>query len=281
MPTWGGTDRASALVLGLGLLAVGCAPLAREAAKIENSIVFQPRPFPQGDWTPDPRIADVWIDAPDGVRLHGWLAEPVRDPPRAVVLYTHGNGGNVTTRRHVIDLFRDRMGATVLVFDYRGYGRSGGRPTEGGVLEDARAARRWLAGRAGVREGDVVLAGHSLGGGVAVDLAARDGARGLVLEGTFTNLPDVAASHVPLLPVRAVMSARLDSVAKIRAYHGPLLQVHGDADRIVPYDLGRQLFRAANEPKQFVTIPGGGHNEHYTAEYVAALDQFIDSLPRP
>jgi uncharacterized protein len=109
-------------------------------------------------------------------------------------------------------------------------------------------------------------------------VAAADGARGLILEGTFTNLPDVAASHVPLLPVRAVMRARLDSVAKIPAYRGPLLQVHGDADRIVPYDLGRKLFAAANEPKQFVTIPGGDHNSHYTPEYATALDRFLSSL---
>jgi fermentation-respiration switch protein FrsA (DUF1100 family) len=273
--------RAAVLALtAAGALAAGCAPLSRGAAAIENAIAFRPRPFPDGDWSPDRRIEDVWIGSSDGGRLHGWLAEAT-GPPRAAVLYTHGNGGNVTNRRHVVELFRDRMGATVLVFDYRGYGRSGGRPTEGGVLDDARAARRWLAARAGVREGDIVIAGHSLGGGVAVDLAAKDGARALILEGTFTNLPDVAASHVPLLPVRAVMQTRLDSVAKIPAYRGPLLQVHGDADRIVPYELGRRLFRAANEPKQFVTIPGGNHNDHYAPEYVAALDRFLGALPNP
>lgn len=252
--------------------------MARSAATIENSIVFQPRPYPDGDWTLARRVENAWIGSTDGVHLHGWFSEPEGKPPRAVVLFTHGNGGNVTTRRHVVDLFRDRLNATVLVFDYRGYGRSEGKPTEAGVLDDARAARRWLAVRTGVQERDIVVAGHSLGGGVAVDLAA-DGARGLVLEGTFTNLPDVAASHVPLLPVRAVMQSRLDSIAKIGAYHGPLLQVHGDADRIVPYSLGRKLFEAANEPKRFVTIPGGGHNDYYTPEYVAALDQFLGSLP--
>jgi hypothetical protein len=264
---------------GLGFLAAGCVSPAQRAAAIENSIVFQPQTYPAGDWTPDPRVEDAWIGSTDGVRLHGWFAEPDGKPPRAVVLFTHGNGGNVTCRRHVIELFRDQLNATILVFDYRGYGRSGGTPTETGVLDDARAARRWLAARAGVREGDVVLVGHSLGGGVAADLAANDGARGLVLEGTFTNLPDVAASHVPLLPVRAVMQTRLDSVAKIRAYHGPLLQVHGAADRIVPYALGRKLFAAANEPKQFVTIPGGEHNDYYTPEYVTAIDGFLGSLP--
>src|SRR5262245_40608042 len=216
MPTsGGGMGRASVLVLtALGAFAAGCTSPAHTAARIENAIVFQPRAYPDGDWSPDPRIEDAWIDSTDGVRLHGWFAEPVANPPRAVVLFTHGNGGNVTSRRHVIQLFRDRMNAAVLVFDYRGYGRSGGSPTEAGVLDDARAARRWLAARTGVREGDIVLVGHSLGGGVAVDLAAADGARGLVLEGTFTNLPDVAASHVPLLPVRAVMQTRLDSVAR-------------------------------------------------------------------
>ena len=148
------------------------------------------------------------------------------------------------------------------------------------MLADARAARRWLAARTGVREGDVVIAGHSLGGGVAVDLAAGDGARALILEGTFTNLPDVAASHVPFLPVRAVMQARLNSVGKIPAYRGPLLQVHGDADGVVPYGQGLRLFAAANEPKEFVTVRGGNHTDLYTPEYVAALDRFLAGLPR-
>jgi hypothetical protein len=221
----------------------------------------------------------VWFNTPDGARLHGWLAEPGQGAPRAVVLFNHGNGRNITTRRHVVELFRDRVNATVFVYDYRGYGRSEGRPTEAGVLTDARAARRWLAGHAGVREADVVVAGHSLGSGVAVDLAAADGARGLILEGAFTNLPDVAEAHVPFLPVRAVMQTRLNSVGKIAAYRGPLLQVHGDADGVVPYSQGRRLFAAANEPKTFLTVPGGGHDHLYTPEYVAALDRFLTALP--
>lgn len=268
-----------ALAVAAALLpAGGCAVAAKTAAAIENRIAFFPHPYPIGDWTPDPRVEDVWIDAADGVCLHGWLAEPA-GAPRAVVLFCHGNGRNVTARRHVLDLYRDRMGATVLVFDYRGYGKSTGRPTEAGVLCDARAARRWLAARAGVPEGDIVVAGHSLGGGVAVDLAAGDGARALILEGTFTNLPDVAASHVPFLPVRAVMQTELNSLRKIPAYRGPLLQVHGDADRVVPYALGRRLFAAAPGPKEFVTVPGGNHNDLYTPAFVAALDRFLGTLP--
>lgn len=268
---------APALAAALSLIpAAGCA--TDPVAAVENRIVFFPHPYPIGDWTPDRRVQDVSIDVAEGVRLHGWLAEPDSGPPREVVLFCHGNGRNVTTRRHNLELFRDRMGCTVLVFDYRGYGKSTGRPTEAGVLADARAARRWLAERTGVAERDVVIVGHSLGGGVAVDLASADGARALILEGTFTNLPDVAEAHVPFLPVRGAMRAGLNSVGKIPAYHGPLLQVHGDADGVVPYRLGRELHAAANEPKQFVTVPNGKHNHLYTAEYVAALDRFLSSL---
>jgi fermentation-respiration switch protein FrsA (DUF1100 family) len=265
--------RATALVLGSAVLAAGCAALG--GRPLEDRVVFQPRPYPGGDWAPEPGAEDAWFDS-DGLRLHGWFAEA--SEPRAVVLFMHGNAGNVSDRRHVLRLFRDRLNASVLVFDYRGYGRSEGKPNEAGVLADARAARKWLAARAKVREQDVVLAGHSLGGAVAVDLAAKDGARGLVLESTFSSLPDTAADHFPLLPARLLMQTRLDSAAKIPHYRGPLLQMHGDADRIVPYALGRKLFEAANEPKQFVAVRGG-HNDPPAREYLAALDRFLGSLP--
>lgn len=239
----------------------------------EESLVFQPRQAPDGDWTLEPGTEDAWFQSPTGGKLHGWFAAP--EHPRAVVLFLHGNTGNVTYFKNYARLFREKLNAAVLVFDYRGYGKSEGTPSEVGVLDDARAARRWLAGRCGVRESDVVLVGHSLGGGVAVDLAARDGARALVLWSTFTSLPDVAKSHVPLLPVRTVMRNRLDSLAKIHDYHGPLLQTHGDADRVVPYELGEKLFAAANEPKKFVRVPGGGHNDPPSREFLAALDRLL------
>jgi fermentation-respiration switch protein FrsA (DUF1100 family) len=267
-------ERVGVAALAACSLASGC--LSPRA--VEDAIVFQPAPYPAGDWLAGPGLEDAWVGSSGGVTLHGWFAEAKQ--PRAVVLYTHGNGGNITSRRGVLRLYRDRLNTSVLVFDYRGYGRSTGVPTEGGVLDDARAARRWLALRTGVREADIVLVGHSLGGGVAVDLAARDGARGLVLEGTFTNLPDVAFSHVPLLPYHLFMRNRLDSIAKIASYQGPLLQAHGDADRIVRFELGRELFEAANEPKRFVPVQGCGHNDlHYREEYVAAVDQFLAALP--
>ena len=172
-------------------------------------------------------------------------------------------------------LLHDRVGVSVMVFDYRGYGRSEGQPTEAGVLADARAARAWLAKREGIAEKQIVLLGRSMGGGVAVDLAAADGARALVLESTFTSMPDVAQTKFPLLPMHWLMETKFDSAAKISKYHGPLLQSHGTADRLIPCNIGRRLFDVANEPKQFVPIPGGDHNDPQTDEYYAALFAFL------
>ncbi len=166
---------------------------------------------------------------------------------------------------------------SVFLFDYRGYGKSEGTPTETGVLHDARAARRWLAQRAGVQEKDIVLLGRSLGGGVAVDLAASDGARGLILQSTFPSLPEVAAYHLPWMLPRWLMSERFDSISKIKHYHGTLLQSHGDRDTLIPIDLAKQLYAAAPGKKTFITIPNAGHNTTPDEAYHQVLQQFLDS----
>jgi fermentation-respiration switch protein FrsA (DUF1100 family) len=244
---------------------------------MENSLIYFPSVYPEGDWSPQGlNFEDAWFEAADGTKLHGWYVPHPK--PRAVMLIAHGNGGNLTHRRDLLEGL-GALGVTSLIFDYRGYGRSGGSPTEAGILADARAARRWLAERAGVREGDIVLFGESLGGGVMVDLAAADGARALVLENTFTSLVDVAAFHYPWLPVRLLLRTRMDSAAKIGKYRGPLLQFHGDADTIIPLAIGERLFDAAGEPKQFVVIHGGDHNDPRTGQFFAALDEFLTRLP--
>ena len=273
----------SASTLVLGLLLAGCGSLphtAKSRMTIEETVIFHPRQHPDGDWHPkNLDFEDVWFRSSDGVQLNGWLAEAKN--PRAIVLFAEGNAGNLTSRWWVLKLFRDHLNTSVMIFDYRGYGKSEGTPSEVGILLDARAARRFLAEKTGVAEKDIVLVGESLGGGVMVDLAAKDGARGLVLENTFSSLPDVAASHIQHVPFRWLMSTRLDSLSKIRNYSGPLLQTHGDADRVVPFALAQRLFDAANEPKQFVRVPGGGHNDPPSREFVESLDRFLDSLPSP
>jgi fermentation-respiration switch protein FrsA (DUF1100 family) len=241
-------------------------------------LIFFPVVYPEGEWEPAGlEFEDAWFEAADGTRLHGWYVPHQR--PRAVVLFAPGNAGNLTYRADRLRWLHRRLGLSVMIFDYRGYGRSAGRPNEAGILADARAARRWLAERTGVAEDRIVLLGESLGGGVMVDLAAKDGARGLILENTFTSLPDAGAYHYPLLPVRAMMRNRMDSLSKIKSYHGPLLACHGDADQIVPFELGERLFAAANEPKRFVRLPGHDHNDPLPAAWYDAIDAFIDTLP--
>jgi fermentation-respiration switch protein FrsA (DUF1100 family) len=167
---------------------------------------------------------------------------------------------------------------TSLIFDYRGYGRSEGVPTVEGVLQDARAARNLLARRAGVKESALVLMGRSLGGAVVVQLAAEKAPRALILESTFSSLREAASYHYPRL-AWLVPAGKLDSVAKIGRYRGPLLQSHGDADRTIPYSQAVKLFRAATGPRQFVRIPGGDHNTPQSAEYYRQLERFIAGLP--
>jgi fermentation-respiration switch protein FrsA (DUF1100 family) len=244
----------------------------------ENALIFVPSVYPDGEWEPEGlQFEDAQFEAEDGTRLHGWYV-PVENP-RAVVLFAHGNAGNLTHRVDIADALANLLGASVLLFDYRGYGRSEGRPSEKGVLADARAARAWLAKRAGVDQSEIVLMGESLGGGVVVDLAAADGARALVLENTFTSLPDVAAYHYPWLPVRLLMRSQLNSARKIRDYRGPLLQFHGDSDTIIPFTIGQKLFDAANQPKRLVVIPFGDHNDPRTKTFYHELDRFFAELP--
>ncbi len=245
---------------------------------LENSLIYHPTRYPAGEWNQRSLpFEDAWFHAADGTRLHGWYV-PHKNP-RAIILYCHGNAGNLTHRQPILEILNRRVGVSVLIFDYRGYGRSEGKPNEAGILADARAARRWLAEREKIAESQIVLLGESLGGGVAVDLAARDGARALVLENTFSSLPDVAAYYYPWLPVHWAMRTRLDSAAKIADYHGPTLQVHGDADTIVPLRFAQRLYAAANQPKKFIICPGHDHNDLLPPEYYDELTAFLDGLP--
>jgi fermentation-respiration switch protein FrsA (DUF1100 family) len=241
----------------------------------ENQLIYFPAKYPAGEWQPAGlNVEDADMQAADGTRLHGWYIPHIR--PRAVVLFLHGNAGNIAGRA---EFLRDvhALGVSVLALDYRGYGRSEGSPSEAGLKDDARTARRWLAERAGVREADIVLWGESIGTAVAIDLAA-EGARGLILENAFTSLPDVAGHHYWWAPVKLLMRSRFAAIDKIGDYKGPLLQVHGDADTIIPFELGRKLFDAANEPKQFVTLPGADHNDPRADAFWIAAEKFLTSV---
>ncbi len=243
---------------------------------LEDFLIFFPSRYPQGDWHPmGLSFEDAFFQAADGTKLHGWYV--THDSPKAVILFCHGNAGNVTNRADIMEKLHD-LGASVLIFDYRGYGRSEGKPNEAGVLADARAARAWLAKRENIKESDIVMMGESLGGAVAVDLAAKEGAKGLVLISTFTSLPDLAAYHYPIFPVRWLMRSKLDAVGQIAKYKGPLLQMHGQVDTIAPIKFGRRLFEAANEPKQFFVFPQHDHNDSLPEKFFDDLRIFLEKL---
>lgn len=245
---------------------------------VENSLIFHPRKEPRDTWDPPtPGGEYVEFTSGDGTQLTGWyLPHP---QPKAVVLFACGNGGNMSYWRDPFVTLNEVCDVTVMGFDYRGYGRSQGSPNEAGVYADARAARKWLAAKVKIDEKQVVLMGRSLGGGVMIELAG-EGARGLVVESTFTSLPDVADRIYRPLPVRWLMRSRFNSIDKIPNYRGPLFVSHGDADSLIPLEMGKRLHDAASSTtKKFFTVPHGDHNDHQPFAYYEALAEFFKQLP--
>ncbi len=241
-------------------------------------MIYHPTEWPADFAIPENvPVEEAWFTAKDGTRIHGLFAE--HPSPRGVALVCHGNAGNVADRVGSLSILNQAHQLSVLMFDYRGFGKSDGKPDEQGLYMDARAARKWLAERTGNKEADLIVMGRSLGGAVAVDLAAKDGAKALVLASTFTSMPEVAKQHVKLLPTGLMMTQRLDSITKIKNYTGPLLQSHGRDDRLIPIEIGRKLHAAAPGTKRFVEVDGG-HNAPQSPEYREALDELLESLAK-
>jgi fermentation-respiration switch protein FrsA (DUF1100 family) len=243
---------------------------------IERSLVYPRPPRERGDWRPRwLRPQNVWFRSADGTKLHGWYV-PNPEAQRLVV-YSHGNGEHVADQASVIVRLQTHLQATVFVYDYRGYGRSRGKPAEKGCVADCMAAQRWLAEREGVNTEDITLVGRSLGGGVSVAAAAEQGARALVVEATFSRMTDAAAHQYPWLPVRLVMRNRYNSIRRIQKFEGPTFQSHGTDDEVVPLWMAKKLFEASPSPmKQFYEINFARHNDTPPPAYYAALAEFLD-----
>jgi len=217
---------------------------------------------------------DVEFQAADGVRLHGWYI-PAREA-RATLLFCHGNAGNISHRLESILIFH-RLGLNVFIFDYRGYGKSSGRPDEMGIALDAEAAWQWLAQDKGLDSAQLIIFGRSLGGAIAAELARTRPAAALILESSFTSYVAIGRAHYPWLPVRAIAQYRYATVEKVSSLRMPILIVHSAEDEIVPFSHSRELFAACTEPKYFLEI-SGGHNDGFLVsekEYVQGLERFI------
>jgi fermentation-respiration switch protein FrsA (DUF1100 family) len=221
------------------------------------------------------KYEDVFFEASDGVRLNGWFIEA--ENSRGVVLFCHGNAGNISHRLDSILLLL-RMDLDVFIFDYRGYGRSRGFTTEKGTYLDATAAYEYLSRERSIPPGRVVLFGRSIGGNVAIDLASKVKVACLVSESAFSSIEDMAKSIYGVRPPRWLLSNHFDAVSRIKKVGIPKLIIHSRDDEIVPFKQGRELFDAATDPKEFFEL-AGSHNEGFLRSgrgYVETIRDFVD-----
>jgi len=241
--------------------------------------------YPEGTLSADPstiglQFESVYFETADGVKLSGWFIPG--DNARGVVLFCHGNAGNISHRLDSIQIFH-RLGLDVFIFDYRGYGQSEGRPTEQGTYEDAKAAWRYLIETRQLNPSQIIVFGRSLGGAVASWIAQSQTPGALILESTFTSLGDVAATLYPYLPVRLLLRFEYNTAEYLGRVDCPVLIVHSRDDEIMPFGHGRQLFEMAREPKKFLEI-SGTHNEGFITsdrQYEEGLNAFILEHVKP
>ncbi|UCD93347.1 MAG: alpha/beta hydrolase [Candidatus Zixiibacteriota bacterium] len=240
--------------------------------------------FPTPDIEATPAAAglayeDISFETSDGVRLSGWFVSAER--PRGVILFCHGNGGNISHRIESIEIFQ-RLGMSVLIFDYRGYGRSDGKPSEGGTYRDAEAAWRYVTEVRNSSPSTIVIFGRSLGGAVAARLARKHKPGALIIESAFTSIEDLGAEMYPYLPIRLLSRFHYSTIEYLACVRCPILVVHSHDDEFVPHRHGQRLFKAANEPKQFLEI-NGGHNDGFSVSreyYQGEIDKFLSRYVR-
>ena len=247
----------------LGVVACGYVMLLAALYLLQRQMLYFPDqtvPSPAESGLPDMSV--VRPRTADGLDLGAWY-RPAR-AGRATILYLHGNAGHIGYRGRRVRPFLDH-GFGVLLLEYRGFGGNPGRPSEAGLVSDARAAIAFLKD-AGVRSEDVVLYGESLGSAIGIAIAAELADAGepvaaVVLEAPLSSVREIAAHHYPWVPVRWLLHDRFESASRVAAIGAPLLIVHGDGDRVVPIRYGKMLFDAALQPKEAVWISGGGHED--------------------
>ena len=235
--------------------------------------------FPERTLSADPssiglHFESISFETADGVKLSGWFIPG--ESAKGVILFCHGNAGNISHRLESIQIFH-QLGLDVFIFDYRGYGQSQGKPTEQGTYQDAEAAWRYLTEERQVLPSQIIVFGRSLGAAVASWLAQSHTPGALILESTFTSLPDIAATLYPYLPAKLLLRFEYNTAEYLGRVDCPVLIVHSHDDEIMPFSHGRQLFETASEPKKFLEI-SGTHNEGFITSgkhYGEGLNAFI------
>jgi pimeloyl-ACP methyl ester carboxylesterase len=252
---------------------------------LEHRILYAPAAAakrwvqPQSAELTDLCFEDVYFSSLDGTKLHGWYVKPVGMEPANVILFAHGRTGNISGQKDRLFEFVRRHGVAVMVFDYRGYGKSEGRPSETGLYDDITAARNWLSESTGASPSEIILMGRSLGSAVAIDLASRDGAKALIVENGFTSVADVLEHHTHHVLKGGHLENRFDSASKIGKFSGPVFISHGQRDKAIPFSQGVRLAGLATSASRvhFVKLEGG-HLTKPTTDYETTLDEFLKSL---
>ncbi len=256
-----------ALVYGVFCLALGA---------MQKRLMYFPDPlnFVPSEWALK-ELQPLEVKTEDGLTLKSWYS-PAKERDKFTIVFFQGNAGHLGYRNYKVRPWLD-AGYGVLMVGYRGFGNPGS-PSEYGLYEDARAAIQALHHR-GVPEQAMVFYGESMGTGVAVQMATEYDASALILESPYTSVPDVAADRYPMVPVHLLIRDRYDSLSKIKDVHMPLLLLHGENDHVVPTKFGKELFEAANEPKQAEYVADAGHNDVYNLRVQQMILQFIAKLP--
>lgn len=246
----------------------------------ESIFVFQPSPWVDRNWAQlsGLPLEEVWLPIDDTVTIFGWLIDA--GPTKPILLWCHGNAGNITHRLENIRQLHQR-GISVFIFDYRGYGRSTGNPTEVGLYQDALASYDYLIHQRRISPERLIIFGRSLGSSVAGEVAIQRLAAGLIVEGSFPSIQAMSDHHYFGLPTGWLLDADFNLAQKIRALHVPLLVIHGELDSIVPMALGRQVFDVAHEPKRWFAVSGAEHNDVPFVggeSYFREIDRFLQRV---
>ena len=264
----------------------------------EDHFIYYPSKYPEGRWSlarpgretskASIHIEDKLLTTRDGIRIHGWMCSPGKDvrPASAsspspserlaaedlpVILFFHGNAGNITDRYELIQELV-KIPACVFIIDYRGYGKSEGSPSEAGLYSDGQAAWNFLTVELGISSGRIIVYGESLGGAVAIELAVRENPGGLIVQSSFTSIPDMVSRIIPGFP-SFLVHTRMNSLDKVNDTRCQKLFVHGTNDDLVPLEMANRLYAASAQPKEFYAVHGAGHNDVFEKGGRAYLDK--------
>ncbi len=222
---------------------------------------------------------DLFISTEDRVKINGWFVP--FEGSQSVLLWFHGNAGNMGNRVNLLQRLHQELKLNILIIDYRGYGKSSGKISEEGTEKDARAAYDFLISRREINPSQIFIFGRSLGAAIAIELATEIRTAGLILEAPFSSIEAMTNVIMPWLPFKGSLKTKYDSIHKIQQVQAPLLVMHGDQDKVIPFEQGQRIFESANQPKTFYTIVGADHNNAYVVAgqaYFETMAHFIEKL---